>query len=174
MTDSFTATIIVEASPEKAFDATTDVGGWWGRITGSTTSVGDEFVYVVPGLHYSGFRVTDFARPHRTAWLVTGSYLDFVADKQEWNGSTVRFDIEAVGDGARVTFTHEELEPSDECYEICSNAWGMFVNGSLKAFIETGKGAPYTFEGAEDLNADDHAVLHREVAAGSRTAQGPE
>jgi len=66
MTNDFTTAITVAATPEEAFDAITDVAGWWGRITGSTTAVGDEFVYVVPGLHYSGFRVTEFTRPHRT------------------------------------------------------------------------------------------------------------
>lgn len=170
MTDSFTSTFVVDASPEEAFDAITDVAGWWGRITGTTTSVDDEFVYVVPGLHYSGFRVTEFDRPHRTAWLVTGSYLDFTTDKQEWNGTTVRFTVESVAEGTRVTFVHDGLDPDEECYEICSNAWGMFVNGSLKSFIETGKGAPYTYDGSEALTADDHAILHREVAAGSRSA----
>ena len=83
MTASFTTTITVNASAQEAFDAINDVAGWWGRITGSTTAVGDEFVYVVPGLHYSGFRITELEPGRRVAWLVTGSHLDFVADKQE-------------------------------------------------------------------------------------------
>lgn len=170
MSEDFTIAMTVAAGPEEAFDAITDVAGWWGRITGSTTALGDEFVYVVPGLHYSGFRVTEFARPHNTAWLVTGSYLDFVADKQEWNGSTVRFEVEAVEGGSRVTFVHEGLKPDEECYDICSNAWGMFVNGSLRSFIETGTGAPYKFDGDESLSAEDHTELHREAAAASRAA----
>ena len=164
MNVNFTTTITVDATQQRAFDAINDVPGWWGRITGSTTEVGDEFVYVVPGLHYSGFRVTDIEPARRIAWLVTGSYLDFTADKQEWNGTTVRFDIEEADGGTRVTSTHEGLEPEDECYDVCSNAWGMFVNGSLKAFIETGEGKPYSFDGDEALTAADHAELHHQVA----------
>lgn len=161
----FTTTIRVDASAQAAFDAINDVSGWWGRITGTTTAVGDEFVYVVPGLHYSGFRIVDLEPGRRVAWLVTGSYLDFVEDKQEWNGTTVRFDIAEAADGTRVTFTHEGLETDVECYEACSNAWSMFVNGSLKAFIETGTGAPYLFGGDEALTSEDHEELHRQVAA---------
>ncbi|MBC7725508.1 MAG: SRPBCC domain-containing protein [Burkholderiaceae bacterium] len=111
--------------------ASGDVGGWWGRVTGSTTAVADEFVYVVPGLHYSDFRVTELGPARRVAWQVTGSYLDFIADKQEWNGTTVRFDIKEDGQGTRVTFTHEGLEQEIECYGACSNAWQTFVGGSL-------------------------------------------
>jgi hypothetical protein len=163
MSTNFTSTITVSASPQHAFDSINDVSGWWGRITGTTTEVGNEFVYVVPGLHYSGFRVTEIEPARRIAWLVTGSYLDFTDNKQEWNDTTVRFEIEEVEGGARVTFTHEGLNPEDECYEVCSNAWGMFVNGSLKAFIETGEGNPYTFGGGEELTTDDHDALHAEV-----------
>lgn len=141
-----------------------------GRIAGSTTAVGDEFVYVVPGLHYSGFRVTAIEPARHIAWLVTGSYLDFTEDKQEWNGTTVRFDIKPADDRTQVTFTHEGLGPEDECYEVCSNAWGMFVNGSLKALIETGPGQPYSFDGGEPLTAADHAELHHQVANAARTA----
>ncbi len=164
MTANSTTTISVDATPREAFDAINDVPGWWGRITGSTTAVGDEFVYLVPGLHYSGFRVTEIAPERRIAWLVTGSYLDFITDKQEWNGTTVRFDIDQTDEGSQITFTHDGLKPEVECYDTCSNAWSMFVNSSLKSFIETGEGNPYSFDGDEALTAADHTELHHRVA----------
>ncbi len=171
MSTDFTATIDVASTPQTAFEAITDVAGWWGRITGTTTAVGNEFVYVVPGLHYSGFRVTELVPGRRVAWLVTGSYLDFISDTQEWNGTTVGFDIEETGPGrTRVTFTHLGLDPEVECYEVCTNAWSMFVNDSLKALIETGVGKPYTFGGDEPLTADDHRALHDGVAAANEAA----
>ncbi|GAA4359043.1 SRPBCC family protein [Microbacterium rhizosphaerae] len=163
MSADYTTTITVAATPQQAYDAISDVSGWWGRITGRTTAVGDEFVYVVPGLHYSGFRVTELEPGRRIAWLVTGSHVDFVDDKQEWNGTTVRFGIEPTDAGTAVTFTHEGLTPEGECYGACSNAWSMFVNGSLKTFIETGQGTPYLFAGDEALTGDDHEELHRQV-----------
>ncbi|GAB3808960.1 hypothetical protein GCM10028798_35940 [Humibacter antri] len=163
MSTDFTTTITVNATPQQAYDAINHVSGWWGRITGSTTSVGDEFVYVVPGLHYSGFRVTELEPARRIAWLVTGSYLDFVDDQQEWNGSTVRFDIRDAGGSTEIVFTHEGLRPEGECYGACSNAWSMYVRLSLKEFIETGEGRPNAFEGDEVLTAADHAELRGRV-----------
>lgn len=153
MTENFTTTITVDATPREAFDAINDVSGWWGRITGSTAVIGDEFVYLVPGVHYSGFRVTEILAERHVAWLVTGSYLAPTADKQEWTGTTVRFGIEQIDGGTRITFTHEGLEPERECYELCSNAWSMFVNDSLKAFIETGDGKPYSSDRDDALTA---------------------
>ncbi|KHK99136.1 hypothetical protein LK09_03740 [Microbacterium mangrovi] len=168
MGDSYTATIEVAADAKRAFDAINDVSGWWGRITGSTAAVGDEFVYIVPGLHYSGFRVVDRVPESTIAWQVTGSFVDFADDKSEWTGTTVRFDIEETPGGARVVFTHEGLAPEIECYDVCSSAWRMFIVGSLKSFIETGRGAPYEFTGAEELTEAEHSELHREAAASAR------
>ncbi len=171
MSTDFTTTITVATTPHEAFAAINNVAGWWGTITGITTAVGDEFVYVVPGLHYSGFRVTESEPGRRIAWLVTSSYLDFVDDKQEWNGTTVAFDISESADGTQITFTHLGLSSDVECYEICTNAWSMFVSGSLKTFIQTGTGTPYQFAADESLTADDHAALHKEVAeSGMREA----
>lgn len=163
MSTDFTTTITVNATPQQAYDAINDVPGWWGRITGTTGSVGDEFVYVVPGLHYSGMRVTELEPERRIAWLVTGSYLDFVEDKQEWNGSTVRFDIRELDDGTEIAFTHEGLRPEGECYDACSNAWSTYVRLSLKEFIETGTGRPNAFDGDEVLTEADHAELRDRI-----------
>ncbi|WP_416445981.1 SRPBCC family protein [Leucobacter sp. HNU] len=165
MSPNYTAEITVAATSQEAYDAILRVPDWWGRITGTTTAVGDEFVYVVPGLHYSGFRVTELEPGCRVAWLVTGSHLDFVSDTQEWTGTTVAFDISpaADGTGTTVVFAHEGLTPEVECYEVCTNAWSMFVTGSLKSLIETGAGQPYDFDGTEALTSDDHEDLHRGV-----------
>ena len=168
MSADYTATITVNRTPAEVYDAINDVAGWWGRITGTTTAEGDEFVYVVPGLHYSGFRVTELEPGRRIAWIVTGSYLSFVDDKQEWNGTTVRFDITPSDAGTQVTFTHEGLKPEVECYGACSNAWATYIRGSLAAFLETGVGQPNFFEGDEALEAAEHATLrHRVEGAGA-------
>lgn len=44
------------------------------------------------------------------------------------------------------SFTHEGLVPDYECYGMCSNAWGTYINGSLRRLITTGKGSPNSKE----------------------------
>ena len=172
MSADYTATITVDRTPAEVYDAINDVAGWWGRITGTTTAEGDEFVYVVPGLHYSGFRVTELEPGRRIAWIVTGSYLSFVDDKQEWNGTTVRFEIVPSDAGTQVTFTHEGLKPEVECYGACSNAWGTYIRGSLAAFLETGVGRPNFFEGDEALEAAEHATLRQRIESAGAVLNG--
>jgi hypothetical protein len=54
----------------------------------------------------------------------------------------VIFDIARKGDRTEVRLTHQGLVPSYECYEICTDGWSTYFNGSLRALIETGTGNP--------------------------------
>lgn len=154
MDTSLSYTFTVEQTPEQAFAAITDVRGWWsGTITGPTDVLGATFSYTVPDIHWSEFRITELVPGRRVAWLVTDSFLSFPADKEEWTGTTVVFDITERDGRTEVRFTHEGLRPQDECYDVCSRAWGEYVNGSLRDLIVAGTGRPNSFEGPEALAA---------------------
>jgi hypothetical protein len=61
---------------------------------------------------------------------------------REWIGTKMIFDIERTGlDSSRLHFKHVGLNPGCECYGACDNAWG-YLMGSMKSFLETGKGTP--------------------------------
>jgi hypothetical protein len=144
-----TTTISVAQTPQEAYEAINDVRGWWsGEIEGPTDQVGGEFTYRYKELHYSKQRVTELVPGKRVVWLIVDSRLDFVADKDEWNGTRVIFDIERKGDKTEVRFTHAGLVPTHECFEDCSVAWTSYIRGSLRKLIETGKGRPNAKEKA--------------------------
>ena len=154
MTNDLSITFDVEQSPAEVFSAINNVRAWWsGEIEGDTDRLDAEFSYSVPDIHYSKFRITEYEPGKQVAWYVTDSLLTFVADKEEWTGTTVIFDIEQRDGKTRVTFTHEGLAPQVECYEACSTAWGMYIGGSLRNLISSGKGAPNSFEGEAALAA---------------------
>ena len=87
----------------------------------------------------------------RVAWLVTDNHFSFTEDKTEWKGTKVVFDIAKKGDKTEIHFKHEGLVPSYECYNVCSDAWGSYIRGSLKNLIATGNGSPNTKESAEKV-----------------------
>jgi Activator of Hsp90 ATPase homolog 1-like protein len=147
----FSTSILVEKSPEQAFAAINDVRAWWsGEIEGKTNVVGSEFTYRYKTLHKSTQKLTELIPGKRVVWHVTESHLGFVDNVHEWTGTEIVFDIEKRGDQTEVRFTHVGLVPAFECYGDCSGAWTFYVNDSLRALIETGKGAPNAQEhGAE-------------------------
>lgn len=138
MSTSFRTTFTVQQSPEQVFDAICDVRSWWsGEIEGSTDTLGQEFGYTVPGVHFSRQRVTELERGRRVAWLVVASRLDYLQDKQEWDGTTITFDLVEEPEGTEVTFTHTGLVPEVECYSECSGAWSSWVLPDLRRRIAT-------------------------------------
>jgi hypothetical protein len=140
---NFTTTFTVDQTPQEVFAAINNVRGWWsGNIEGSTDKLGDEWTYRYKDLHYSKQRITEAIPGQKIVWLVLDASLNFVEDKNEWNGTTITFEIARKGDKTEVRFTHVGLIPDFECYGACSSAWGSYVNGSLRDLITSGKGEP--------------------------------
>ena len=150
MSTSLTLTFTVDETAEHVFAAINDVRGWWSgppaptqpQIEGRTDRLGEEFSYLVTDLHYSKFRITELVPNSRVAWLVLDSALTFIADQQEWTGTTVTFDIAERDGRTEVVFTHVGLVPEHECYDVCDDAWSSYVLGNLRRLIETGSKDP--------------------------------
>jgi hypothetical protein len=140
---NFTTTISVDQSPEEVFDAVNNVRGWWsGEIDGSTDRLGAEFTYRYQDLHRTTQKITEFVPGKKVAWHVVESQINFVADKAEWNGTDIVFEITRKGNKTELRFTHVGLVPAIQCYGDCTGAWGFYVNDSLRNLITKGKGQP--------------------------------
>jgi hypothetical protein len=143
---NFTTTISVDQTPQEVFAAINNVRGWWsGQIEGDTDQPGAEFTYRYQDVHRSTQKITELAPGKRVVWHVVDSHLSFLNDKSEWNGSDIVFEISPKEGKTEVRFTHMGLVPEYECYDRCSNAWGMLINGSLRKLITTGKSQPNAF-----------------------------
>jgi hypothetical protein len=140
---NFTTTFTVDQTPEKAFAAINNVRGWWsGEIEGSTDKLGDEFTYQYEDVHYSKQKVTELIPGKKVVWLVLDSQLNFLNDKSEWKGTQITFEIAKKANKTEVRFTHVGLVPDYECYGACSNAWGSYINGSLRSLITKAVATP--------------------------------
>jgi len=143
-TSDFTTTILVDQTPEEAFNAINNVCGWWTGepgIEGTTDKLNDEFTYDYKPYHHSRQKITELIPGKKVVWLVTDSNLSFVEDKNEWTGTKIIFDIATKGDKTEVRFTHMGLVPAVECYDGCSNAWGGYISSSLRDLIAKAKEA---------------------------------
>ena len=139
----FTTSFTVDQTPAEAFAAITNVRGWWSEnIEGSSDKLDDEFTYRHEDVHRCKLRLTEVIPDQKVAWLVLDNYFNFTQDTTEWTGTEIIFEVSAKGNQTEVRFTHLGLVPEYECFDICSNAWGSYINGSLRSLITTGKGQP--------------------------------
>ncbi len=140
---NFTISFLVDQTPKEVFNAVNNVRGWWsGEIEGNTDKPGGEFTYRVPDVHYSKQKITEFVLGKKIVWHVLDASLSFVKDKSEWKDTDIIFEIAKKDNKTEIRFTHKGLVPVFECYNDCSNAWGMLINGNLRNLIITGKDQP--------------------------------
>jgi len=151
---NFTTTFSVDQAPEEVFQAINNVRGWWSEeIEGTTDKLGAEFTYHHEDVHRCRMKITEFVPGKIVVWLVLDNYFNFTEDKTEWKGTKVIFDVSKKDNKTQLRFTHEGLVPEYECFNVCSNAWGSYINGSLRSLIETGKGRPNQKEKGERKKA---------------------
>lgn len=142
----YSATFVVDATPEAAFAAINNVRGWWsGQIEGDTDRLGAEFTYRVPEVHYSKMKIVELIPGKKVVWDVLDSDIRYTQDNTEWTGTTISFAISAQGEKTEVRFTHIGLVPAFECYGSCSDAWGSLIRGNLRELIATGQDQPNLF-----------------------------
>jgi hypothetical protein len=142
-TNDYTTSFTVDQSAEEVFDAINNVRGWWSEeIDGSTDKCGAEFKFHFKDLHRTTQKITELVPGKKVIWHVSDAQLNFVKNKNEWNGTEVVFEITKKDDKTELRFTHVGLVPAFECYGDCSGAWGFYINDSLRSLITTGKGQP--------------------------------
>lgn len=140
---NYTTTFTVDQAPNEVFAAITNVRGWWSEeIEGDTNKRDAEFNYHFKDVHRCTIKITELIPGKKVVWHIIENYFAFTKDKAEWTDTHIIFEISQKGDQTEVHFTHEGLVPEYECYDICSNAWNTYINGSLKSLITTGKGQP--------------------------------
>jgi len=143
-TSDFAITIMVDQTPAEAFDAIADVPGWWNEnFKGSAKSLDDVFS-IQFGETFVDFKIVELAPEKKAVWLVTDCNLHWLADKKEWNGTQVVWDIAAFGKSTEITMTHVGLVPEIECFENCKKGWNFFIGESLFKLLTEKRGLPTT------------------------------
>ena len=142
-TANFTTTLLVDKTPEVAFNAITNVRGWWSEeIEGNTEKLNDEFTYHYEDVHYCQIKLIEVIPNKKVVWFVKYNYFKFTKDRSEWTGTKMSFEISEKDNKTEIRVTHHGLVPEFECYDICSNAWTQYIQQSLKNLITTGVGQP--------------------------------
>jgi uncharacterized protein YndB with AHSA1/START domain len=131
----------IKSSPDavyKALATREGVAGWWTNNTQGESKVGGllKFSFSAGGSEIGGFemKVLELQPAKRVLWQVVGG-------PEEWIGTKISFELKQESDCAIVLFKHQGWKEPVEFMHHCSTKWAIFLM-SLKALVETGKGAP--------------------------------
>ena len=140
-TSDFRLILLTEQSPDKVFQAITNVRDWWSgyyseEFSGATEKLNDEFSFRAGGgAHYSRQKLVEVIPNKKIVWLITESELSFLEKTDEWTGTKVIFEISKNGSNTQLTFIHQGLTPEIECFDSCAPAWTQYVQNKLLPLI---------------------------------------
>lgn len=144
--NDYTNTIQVKTTAGKAYNALShQISLWWTEMFEGSSEKNNDIFTIRFGEHiYKTMRVKEAIPDTKMVWHVEDSRIALpeLKNQTEWIGTTIVWEIEQSGENTRIKVTHLGLNPDIECYDICSNGWGQFLD-SLKLFLETGAGIPY-------------------------------
>jgi uncharacterized protein YndB with AHSA1/START domain len=140
---NFNITFLVDQTPNKVFNAVTNVRGWWSEeLEGNSEKLNDVFIYRHGDFHFSEHKLTEVIPDAKIVWYTLDSKLTFVEKQDEWNGTEMIFEISKQGDKTKLDITHLGLVPDFQCYDGCSKGWTHYLKNSLLPLITTGQGKP--------------------------------
>jgi uncharacterized protein YndB with AHSA1/START domain len=131
---SIDTTIEIAAPPSKILEALTTEAGYRAWLTETATY--DDTHAAFPFERADGTRLVRFRIDHKDAH---GIAMTCVAEQAnpDWFGTELAFSIE----GNRVRVVHSGYRTRNETYEQSIAGWTYFL-GSLKSYVETGRGTP--------------------------------
>ena len=139
----YMASILVKSSANNAFQSINDVAAWWTEnIEGSCENLNDVLIIHFGQESFVTMKIVESVPDKKIVWDVTDCYLQWFADKKEWKGTQIVFEISAEGDSTRIQLTHIGLTPQVECYDNCVKGWDQYFRDSLARLINEGKGLP--------------------------------
>ncbi|HTN64719.1 MAG TPA: SRPBCC domain-containing protein [Burkholderiaceae bacterium] len=131
----------IKSSPDAVYKALTTRAGlaaWWTNNTQGEGEVGGllQFRFSAAGTEIGGFdmKVLELHPAERVLWQV-------VEGPAEWIGTRISWELKQDGEYCIVLFKHQGWKEPVEFMHHCSTKWAIFLM-SLKALLETGKGAP--------------------------------
>ncbi|GGX29374.1 ATPase [Aquimarina muelleri] len=140
---NYSATILVEQSPEIVFKAIQNFKGWWSEdIEGKTNQLNEEFFYHYKDVHLCKIKLIEMVPNRKLVYHIIDNQFSFTKDKSEWINTQLAFEISTNDSQTKVKFTHKGLVPEYECYQICEDAWSNYIKKSLYDLITTEKGLP--------------------------------
>lgn len=151
--EHFHQSLSVAASPASVWSALATISGlraWWTEDCNGMADTGGAIRFGF-GLAHKEMRVERFEPDREVSWVCTRACIDLPSlnRKDEWIGTEMVFRLSGEGGGrTRIDFEHIGLVPPLECYGMCVKGWQYYL-GSLKQYLETGKGTPHLADGTQ-------------------------
>jgi hypothetical protein len=144
MTD-YKKSITVSKPASEVYAAITEyISDWWSNdLTGAAAQAGNNFT-IAFGKTQKTFEIIKAIPNEQIIWKCVKAYIDVesLKNKAEWVGTKMIWTLNTHEQNTTLTFLHEGLNESLECFSVCEAGWNQFL-ASLQAYLIRGMGNPY-------------------------------
>ena len=129
----------IKASLDQVYEALTTIEGlrgWWTIYTEGESVLGKNIQFNFPPYASNTMEVTAQKPNSEVAWTCREGTAD-------WVGTVMHFGLDRNDEMTRIRFSHINWQDNTDFYAQCSYSWGRYLH-SLKCYIETSKGYPFT------------------------------
>ncbi len=135
--------LTINATPERVFSAITqpdELTRWWANGATTEPTVGSLATLRFDNGEVMVMEIADLAAGERVRWVVRQApqYAHL------WEGTAITWDLAPIPIGTTLIFGHHGFAAVNAGYEQTRTGWAYFL-GSLKAYLETGRGTPYVY-----------------------------
>jgi uncharacterized protein YndB with AHSA1/START domain len=143
--NDYQKSITVNKPVSEVYAAITEhIPDWWSNdLTGAAARAGDSFI-ISFGKTRKTMDIAAAIPNKQVVWKCVEAYIDMpsLKNKAEWVDTRMIWTLGAADQSTTLTFLHEGLNQSFECYTVCEAGWDTFL-ASLQAYLTTGKGSPF-------------------------------
>jgi uncharacterized protein YndB with AHSA1/START domain len=135
----------IAAPRDAVFQALSDpsaVASWWEATVDGGGEVGETMRVDFGTGGWTDLRVDRLDRPAAIEWACTAQAIPRFEPPDEWVGTTMSFELAAVGEGKScLVFVHHGLRPLD-CIDLCERGWTHHLGTTLKQQLESRAAEP--------------------------------
>jgi hypothetical protein len=118
--------ITVNRQVSEVYAAITEhIANWWSNdLTGAAACAGDSFNIAFNNTRKT-FKIVEAIPNKQIVWECVKAYIDVTSlnNKAEWVGTKLIWTLSVAEQGTTLTFLHEGLNQSFECYNVCGAGW---------------------------------------------------
>ena len=142
----YTNTFEIAAPAASVYEAITKgVTAWWTTGSSDASTLGDVFTTRFDKT-YNHIKVSALDQDRHVEWQIMEHFHDneTLTRDDEWTGTRIIWTLNPIDNGnTSITFLHDGLVQSMECWDICEAGWNFFLLDSLKPYLEEGEGQPF-------------------------------
>jgi uncharacterized protein YndB with AHSA1/START domain len=135
--------LVIDATSDRVYGALTQqrhLAKWWTTSCEAKPIIGSKARFNFKKARFFTVMEITSLKPDKIEWTCIEAGAQ---DHKEWVGTSVVWEISDADGKSSLSMDHKDWKGETELYRNCTDGWAFYTS-SLKSYLETGRGSPYS------------------------------